>query len=1055
MEPTLERLFKSLERSNFDAEVIVIDDGSSDDTYEAANAVKSPSGVKLEIVKQKNTGRYLARKAGVERSTKDNVLFVDSRVFVDESSLEFLSDQLASSSDQIWNGHVNIDKKGNIFARFWDAIVCIAWRRYFKKPKTTSYGIDVFDYYPKGTGFFFVPKKRLQAAMEFFEKSTNDLRHSSDDTLLIRFLAERQNIHLSPEFSCVYHGRSNLRSFLTHAYSRGQFFIDGFLRPGTRFFLPLVGVLILSVALVSGLLVFPAVVIPLLVIGLGVLTLGLLIGALAFGVAWKDALSLSILGAPFALVYLAGLWRGVVRKFKYIEKIAGFITKRRVLLRGTIGEYLVVAILYLLVMMAFTGTVMANMNTQIYSSPGDSTAGFLWINSTDKTVDPFVSHYENTNYPFGEDTTGITLVSYLAYWFPMRILSAVFAPVIALNTIMFAGYLLSAMAMYLVIKRLTGTKLIAFTAGFAAAFVPYAIIKSAGHMSYIFGGILTLIVGAFLAFWQRPNVIKALVLGGLLGLAFYVDGYFILMAIVLAIAMTIAGVIYSIAKRDKLKAWILKIKNTLVALAIFSLMVAPIFIINATQGQKIASELASNRSEIGQEIRSYRSNVIDFMVPQQGSLLWKDDPVFNQLTTYKNQRSNSSENTLYISWVIYLISAIGVALFLVRLLSKKHSSLAVSKQAWNDIALVCLLVTVAIPLLLSFMFSPEIIVKGIAIPLPGAWLVEQNISFWRVMPRLFVVYNVVVVLWATISLWMIVTALCQSRFIKPTVKKITSVVLVLGVLAFVAIDYATIFPSRPFDFTETPETYKWLSRQDSIDSVAMIPLTDALDYRVGDYATAQITHGKSIVNQKVPNDIRLNNALGQEFSEETLNFLRDRDVDVAIFYSDSRDCRRPDVGKILYAEETVRYDMQLRQRVSTLLCTIQIDKSDKKIDPVYAVFRDGFSPSAGADDQSKVAFREGGIGDIYLTIDDFRTKFEGRVLFKAKLRLIPEVRATNWQIIQGGVEVASGSLDNKGLANISAIVDGSKSLQVLVNTPNYKLKLAEAFIEQVIVSAKY
>lgn len=317
---TLERITAALQGTSFDAEIIAIDDGSTDESAKRAREFKAPKGIVFKHLAQKNTGRYLARKAGVNLSTKENILFVDSRVYLDEGSLRFLASQLENDPDQLWNGHVNIDKKGNIFARFWDAIVLIAWRRYFRRPKTTSYGSDEFDYYPKGTGFFYVPKHRLLAAMEYFESQTNDLQYSSDDTLLIRFMIKRQNIHLSPEFSCLYHGRSTMKAFLKHAYNRGQFFVDGFLRPGNRFFVPLLLVLALSLAAVVALIIWPLQIGAVVLAGAGLFVVGLFMGSILLGLGAADAASLAVLGIPFTVVYLAGLWRGVVRKVLKDEK---------------------------------------------------------------------------------------------------------------------------------------------------------------------------------------------------------------------------------------------------------------------------------------------------------------------------------------------------------------------------------------------------------------------------------------------------------------------------------------------------------------------------------------------------------------------------------------------------------------------------------------------------------------------------------------------------------------------------------------------------------------
>lgn len=323
---TLQSIYKSLEKSDFQAEIIVVDDGSTDDSTNDVKKFNKTHNPKVKLIRQKNQGRYLARKTGVDHATSNGILFIDSRIDVGLTSLAFLSKELAKEADQIWNGHVNVCKKGNIFARFWDAIALIGWRKYFKNPRRMSYGVEEFDYYPKGTGFLYVPKKKLCDAMNFFESNNHDLKFSSDDTLLIRYLAERQPINLSPEFFCDYHnGRTTLKSFLKHAYHRGQFFVDGFLRKGTRFFWPLVGVLILSVVIIICLVCAFIPSIYIILAGVLLFILTLFFGGLILGLCMRDALSLALLGVPFACVYLLGIWRGVIRKCA-----SYFVKKRRV-----------------------------------------------------------------------------------------------------------------------------------------------------------------------------------------------------------------------------------------------------------------------------------------------------------------------------------------------------------------------------------------------------------------------------------------------------------------------------------------------------------------------------------------------------------------------------------------------------------------------------------------------------------------------------------------------------------------------------------------------------
>jgi glycosyltransferase involved in cell wall biosynthesis len=317
LEPTFEHILNALDRATYsknESEVVIVDDGSKDTTKQVASSIAGKSNIPVRIVEQENQGRFLARKRGVEISKYEDILFVDTRVWIDEGSLAFVLGQRGKYPDRkVWNGHVNVHKKGNIIARFGDAITCIGWRRYFSHPRLTSYGLEDFDYYPKGTGFFLAPRETLMDAIEWFEQQTKDVRNSSDDTLLIRHIAESQRIWLSPDFSCTYFARTTLRGFVKHSYYRGQFFVDGFLRRGTRFFYPLLLFLALCVALVVFCIFMPYVILILALL-LAVLWFFEFVVALLLGIGLNDAFSLFALSPLFACTYGLGIWRAVLRR---------------------------------------------------------------------------------------------------------------------------------------------------------------------------------------------------------------------------------------------------------------------------------------------------------------------------------------------------------------------------------------------------------------------------------------------------------------------------------------------------------------------------------------------------------------------------------------------------------------------------------------------------------------------------------------------------------------------------------------------------------------------
>jgi glycosyltransferase involved in cell wall biosynthesis len=230
---TLEALVLAVERSGLQAELVVVDDGSTDgsgDLVLDALADRMPA----RVLRQPNRGRLAARRCGVGEAQAELVLLLDGRVRLEPDALSFVADRLAGGED-VWTGHVHVAGESAL-GEFWSLLAELAWREYFDDPRTTSFGVDDFDKYPKGTTCFLAPRALLLEAFEQFRSRYSDLRSANDDTPVLRHLAARRNIHVSPCFACSYTPRETLGAFLRHAVHRGVVFLDGHGRPESRFF---------------------------------------------------------------------------------------------------------------------------------------------------------------------------------------------------------------------------------------------------------------------------------------------------------------------------------------------------------------------------------------------------------------------------------------------------------------------------------------------------------------------------------------------------------------------------------------------------------------------------------------------------------------------------------------------------------------------------------------------------------------------------------------------------------------------------------------------------
>jgi glycosyltransferase involved in cell wall biosynthesis len=302
---TIGSLLAAVNEGDFDAEIVLVDDGSTDDSAavtRTAVAERAP----LRVISQPNLGRFEARRRGVEAAGGEWVLLLDGRVQIDAGSLAYVRDRLERAP--VWTAHVDVAAEGDLYGVFLRLIAELAWSDYFDNPREIAFGVENFDRYPKGTTCFFAPRQLLLDAIAAFHSRYANLRHANDDTPLLRWIAERGSIHVAPGFRCVYRPRTTLSSFLRHSVHRGVVFVDGHGRRESRFFPAVVAFYPVSGALVAAAIRRP-IVAPATLLALG-------LGASAVGVLRRrsplEVASLGMLTPVYGVAHGLGMWRGLL-----------------------------------------------------------------------------------------------------------------------------------------------------------------------------------------------------------------------------------------------------------------------------------------------------------------------------------------------------------------------------------------------------------------------------------------------------------------------------------------------------------------------------------------------------------------------------------------------------------------------------------------------------------------------------------------------------------------------------------------------------------------------
>lgn len=527
--------------------------------------------------------------------------------------------------------------------------------------------------------------------------------------------------------------------------------------------------------------------------------------------------------------------------------------------------------------------IFLNFTTALYGGPGDHTASLIWLYEQ-SPGSPWWGFTGMSAAPFGEMLWSPVYLLGQAIYIIFWVFASVFQSGIGgYNAITIAGYIFSFISIYYVATRLFERKpLVIGMFAYIGAFTPFVMaLNEVGHLSYIFApGYAALLAYLIIrAFIQELSVKRLVVVGTLSGLSWLIDPYYVLFSTILVFGLVVA---MFFTQKMYLSSTHRKgfLKRSTIILGVWVLCMLPLMIYSQFISSTVSGTTAI-RADIREDAQQYSARFVDFLLPSAQNPL-----VPKPLTDYKGSTFHGKDATftLYIGATFLIFLGTSLVWYLA------------SRQTRYRTYIVSLIGAAAI--LLLFSLPPVIEIFGLKIPgLSG--LVIAVTDTWRVFARIFIFAFPLLVL-AAIGLSLV---LLKKR-------KVSLYIVVGCVLLLLPLDMLYRNPFNPDLFwsmkSDISTNYQFVQSDSTIESLAEYPLREAPHYKGSLYFTAQLLHGKKIVNPMMVTtgkEVEIRRALIDLDNPQTVPALKFLGVDAIQVWSSTGEVSRGIQGTDLLATD--------------------------------------------------------------------------------------------------------------------------------------------------------